>query len=204
MPEDSVKLTIPNSILTRRLHIRPHNENDIDGFVEFMTDDVATRFLNFDPGQRTAKGARELLGFIIASYETEAPVFALAITERSNQAYLGSCGLSPLAGEKNAVECYFSLLPGYWGWGYATESIEALLYYAFVELDINRVVANIPDGNQSAFSVAESAGMKDAGTIELPNQAEAVQFAITKAEYFARTERMYPSDGNGGGDETKV
>ena len=202
MPEDNVKLTIPNGILTRRLYIRPHNEGDVDGFVEFMTDDVATRFLNFDPGQRTAKGARELLGFIIASYETETPVFALAITERSNKTYMGSCGLSPLADEKNAVECYFSLLPSYWGWGYATESIEALLYYAFVELEINRVVANIPDGNQSAFSVAESAGMKDAGTVEFPNRDQAVRFAITKTEYFALTERMHPGEGDG--DERKI
>ncbi len=200
MPEDSMKLTIPSGILTRRLHIRPHNEDDADGFVEFMTDDAATRFLNFEPEQRTAKGARELLDFIIASYDTEAPVFALAITERSNQAYLGSCGLSPLADEENTVECYFSLLPGYWGWGYATESIEALLYYAFVEMEITRVVANIPDGNQSAFSVAENAGMKDDGTVQFPNQPETVRFAITKEEYFALTERMHPGDGN----ETKV
>lgn len=195
----TMDLTIPNRILTRRLHIRPHTVEDADGFVEFLTDDIATRYLTFEPEQRTAKSARELLDFIITSYDAETPVFALAITERSNKAYLGSCGLSPVADKENAVECYFSLLPRYWGWGYATESMEALLYYAFVELKLDEVVANIMGGHEGAYSVAENAGMTDKGPVQYRDMPDAEHFAITKEEYLARAERMHLN--NDGEDE---
>jgi len=197
-----MKLTIPSGILTKRLALRPHTIDDADGFVEFLTDDVATRFIPVEPEQRSATGARELLDFIIDSYDTEVPVFALAITERSNRAYLGSCGLSPVADEENTVECYFSLLPQYWGWGYATEALEALLYFAFMELKLGKVVANIDAQHESAFETAEGVGMTDHGTAQYRDLPEVRHYAITRDEYLARAERMRPLDGtDDNGDE---
>ena len=178
-----MKLTIPDGIMTRRLHLRPHTLDDFDEFVEFMTDDVATRFLNFDAEQRTLDGARELLAYVVQSYETDQPVFALAITERSNNAYLGSCGLSALADDPEGVECYFWLLPRYWGWGYATEAMRALLYFAFVELGIARVVTNVPKANDRAYKVAENAGMTDEGQVDLESMPTGKRFTMTNEEY---------------------
>ncbi len=180
--EEEMKLTLPKGIVTKRLNLRPHTTDDYDAFVEFMTDDVATRFLNFEPEQRTADGAKELLDFIIASYATENPVFALAITERENGAYLGACGLSPLADDEG-VECYFWLLPRYWGWGYATESIRAMLYFAFVELGLKKVVTNIARDNAGAKQVAENAGMSDEGPVAPRELPPGERFAMTNTEY---------------------
>jgi len=180
--EEEMKLTLPKGIVTKRLDIRPHTTDDYDAFVEFVTDDVATRFLNFEPEQKTAQGARELLDFIIASYATENPVFALAITERDNGAYLGACGLSPLSDDEG-VECYFWLLPRYWGWGYATEAIRALLYFAFVELGLKKVVTNIASDNTGAKKVAENAGMTDEGPVKPRELPAGARFAMTNTEY---------------------
>jgi len=194
---DGMKLEIPTGIMTRRLLVRPHTLEDADGFVEFMTDDVATRFLTFDPEQRTAKGARDLLEFVIRSYGTDHPVFALAITERSNEAYLGSCGLSPLADEENAVEVYFSLLPRYWGWGYAAEAIETMLYYAFVESGAEKVVANMSSEHKSAAKVAMGAGLEDEGKVECQGIPDCVRYSITSDAYRQRAQRMRRDDNDG-------
>jgi RimJ/RimL family protein N-acetyltransferase len=194
---DSMKLEIPKGIMTRRLLVRPHTVEDGDGFVEFMTDDVATRFLTFDPEQRTAKGARDLLDFVIASYDTEHPVFALAITERSNDAYLGSCGLSPLADEQDAVEVYFSLLPRYWGWGYDSEAIETMLYYAFVEVGAEKVVANIASDHKSAAKVAMGAGLENQGKVECQGIPDCVRYSISSEAYQQREQRMRRDDNDG-------
>jgi ribosomal-protein-alanine N-acetyltransferase len=148
-----------------------------------MTDEEATLHLNFDKEQKTPEGARELLEYVVESYETTQPVFALAITERSNKAYLGSCGLSPLADDPEGVECYFWLLPRYWGWGYATEAMRALLYFAFVEMGIARVVTNVPKENERARRVAENAGMVDIGPAEAENRPASERFSITNEQY---------------------
>lgn len=184
------ELKIPKRILTKRLNIRPHTVDDADDFVEFMTDDVATRFLNFEPEQRTANGAKGLLDYVIASYGTEAPVFALAITERSNGAYLGSCGLSVLADE-DGVECYFWLLPKYWGWGYATEAIRALLYFAFVEMGVEKVVSNIPRENKGGVEVAEGSGMSHDGPAKIKHMPTGERYVMTSEQYA----EMYGRDG---------
>jgi len=178
-----MKLEIPEGILTRRLLIRPHTMDDFDEFAEFMTDDAATLHLNFEAEQKTLDGARGLLEYVVQSYESEEPVFALAITERSNKAYLGSCGLSPLADDPEGVECYFWLLPRYWGWGYATEAMRALLYYAFVEMGIARVVTSVPKENERARRVAEGAGMVDVGSAGEESEPASERFSITNEQY---------------------
>jgi ribosomal-protein-alanine N-acetyltransferase len=184
-----MNLRIPDGILTKRLFIRPHTLEDMDPFAEFMTDDVATRYLDFDPEQRTSRGARELLEYVIASYETDSPVFALAMTDRSNKAFLGSCGLSPLGDEEKAVECYFSLLPRYWGWGYASEAMEALMYFAFREMDVETVVLNINRENARAIKVAEAAGLENQGEVKYRDFPGGVRYAISRDHYNATRRR---------------
>jgi len=147
-----------------------------------MVDADATYFLTFDADQKTPEGARSLLEYIVASYETEAPVFALAAVERSTGAYLGSCGLSPLAGE-DGVECFFWLLRRYWGWGYATETTRALLYYAFEELDVSAVVVNAARANKRAWKVVENIGFANDGPVRLPNMPRAQRFSMTRKIY---------------------
>ncbi len=175
-------MKIPGGIVTERLRLRPLEPADRDAFVEFMTTPRATRYLTFDDEQRTAEGAATLFRYLLASYDTEAPVFLLAVTERSNGAWLGACGLSPLADEAG-VECFFALLPRYWGWGYATEAIRALVYYAFEQLDLPRVVVHIPRANERARKVACGAGFVPEGRVSLPAMPRAERFVITRQHY---------------------
>lgn len=186
------KLIIPKRIETERLVMRPHIADDVGPFTQFMTDLSATRYLDFDDSQRTEQGARELLDYVIASYDTPDPVFALAIVDKDTGSYMGSCGLSPLHNE-DGVQCYYSLLPKYWGWGFATEAMMALLYYCFTRLDIEKVIADMSVENPRAWKVAKNIGMRDEGarrmSVENPSDGTALpparRFSITSREYEA-------------------
>jgi len=48
--------------------------------------------------------------------------------------------------------------------GYATESIRAFFGYAFSELDVRRIIANIDTRNVRSFSLAERVGMRREAT----------------------------------------
>ena len=87
-------MKLPPVIETARLIIRRHLAEDREPFVQFMTDDEATRYLTFDAEQRTPEGAAKLFDYVLESYNTEDPVFALAIVDKETGAYVGSCGLS--------------------------------------------------------------------------------------------------------------
>jgi RimJ/RimL family protein N-acetyltransferase len=178
-------MELPPTMETARLIIRRHLPEDMDPFVEFMTDEDATRFLDFDPAQKTPDGAAELLNYVVASYKSDDPVFALAVIDKETGAYIGSCGLSPLADDEG-VECYYSLLPKYWGWGFATEASLAMLYYAFEALELDLVVAYMNALNTKAWSVAQNLGMKDKGPCEYKGFKECRRFEITRGEWHAR------------------
>ena len=175
-------MKLPPTIETARLIIRRHLLEDLEPFTEFMTDEEATRFLDFEPEQKTPEGVRDLLDFILASYETKDPVFALAVIDKETGAFVGSCGLSPLTNDEG-VECYYSLLPKYWGWGFATEASLGMLYYAFEELALPRVVAHMSEENTKAWRVALNLGMRDKGPCDYKGMPGCRRFEIAIGDW---------------------
>ena len=180
-------MKVPHKIETQRLVLRPYQKKDIEPFLEFMLDIKATRYLDFTDEQRTEKGARELFDFVIKSYTTNEPVFAIVIALKKNNEFVGSCGLSPLA-DKNTVECYYSLFPRYWKKGFATEAMRALLKYAFEQLMVTEVVAFASPYNTPSWRVAERIGMTFRGVVEnVHTGLKGKKFSITKLEFEAVT-----------------
>ncbi len=157
-------IAVPDEILTRRLRLRRHREDDIKAFQGFMTDSEATRFMPLSDEQRTAAGAKAMLLDIAGHYDSEAPVFSLTITLRDIDRYLGSCGLSP-TDEDGVIEIYFNLVPAAQGHGYATEAVEALIDITRSK-GTQRLVARIVDGNRPSVGVLERTGFRLTDTIQ--------------------------------------
>lgn len=155
-------IPLPDAIETDRLVIRPFRQSDLDGYLSFMTDAEATRYLLFDDEQRTEKGARALFDAVRASYASAEPIFAYVIARKEDNAFVGSCGVSGLD-EPGRLECYYSLLPAHWGKGYATEATAALLRYCFAQDGVEEVWAFMSPENPNSACVAERVGMADEG-----------------------------------------
>jgi ribosomal-protein-alanine N-acetyltransferase len=157
-------MKIPEQLVSERLIIRPFVLDDFEAFLDFLSDRDATRFLTFTPEQKTPEGAKAYFDSVIESYETYHPIFSLAIVQKEDGTYTGSCGLSPLE-DGSGVECYYVLLPAYWGRGYAAEALTALFGYAFSELRIDKITARIHPDNSSSLKVANSMGMECRGNV---------------------------------------
>ena len=52
---------------------------------------------------------------VVASYASDNPIFAYAVRLKDNR-FIGSCGISEVSAD-GVYECYYSLLPNYWGKG---------------------------------------------------------------------------------------
>ncbi|MBD3274659.1 MAG: GNAT family N-acetyltransferase [Candidatus Marinimicrobia bacterium] len=152
--------SIPEVLTTQRLVLRPFIPEDKPRFLDFMLDNEATQYLNFTEEQKTVEGAGELFDAILASYETDEPIFSLAIQLKDAE-YIGSCGLSPI--EDGIWECYYSLNREYWGNGYATEAMSRLKDYAFQEMHIKELRAYMSPENPNSANVAEKIGMQYKG-----------------------------------------
>ncbi len=168
-------------IKTLRTTVRPFEPRDIEGYLAFMTDPVATRYLMFTEDQKTREGARELFDAIVASYATEDPIYALAIADQSG-AFVGSCGVSPLLPAEGIYECYYSLSPARWGQGYATEAMRALIARVFEDVTVNEIRAYMSPQNPASAAVAERLGMTALGIRQHPVfQNEGLAYSLRRS-----------------------
>ncbi len=181
-------MNIPNLLETKRLIIRPFNTDDINPFISFMINKEATKYLSFTKEEKTPEGAEALIQSIINSYGTQNSVFALAITQKEAGIYLGSCGLTPI--KRNIeTECFYVLLPKYWGNGYAIECIKKLFDYAFTELQLSKIIAHINPRNTRSWKTAERAGMKYMGHVRLDNHpSKTMLFSIERSDFEVQRE----------------
>lgn len=141
-----------------RVRLRRHTKADRDAFVRLVTDPRVCEHLSMPERQRTPEGAAEVFDTVVASYETDEPVWGLTVADLSSDAFLGTVALHP-APFGDALELFYAIVPRRWGEGLATESVKALLA-AIPEAD---VVALTSPRNEGSKRVALAAGMTDAG-----------------------------------------
>jgi RimJ/RimL family protein N-acetyltransferase len=70
---------------------------------------------------------------------------------------VGTAGLRPL--EDVGLEIFYSLVPGSWGRGYATEAARAVVEYALGPLGLPEVLAEVDGGNAASVAVVKRLGM---------------------------------------------
>jgi len=161
----------PSTLETKRLMIRQFTQEDFDNTVSFMKNVTSTSF-------------NQLFKAIIDSYQNQEVIISYALILKSNGEFLGFCGLVTLE-DNMQMECYYFLLPKYWGNGYAIESLRKTFEYAFSELKLDKVVAYIDQGNTRGWKVAERSGMKYMGNIICEGaNTKLMYFSINKSDYF--------------------
>ena len=70
---------------------------------------------------------------------------------------VGTAGLRPL--EESGLEIFYSLAPGAWGRGYATEAARAVVEYGLGPLGLPEVLAEVDEGNIASVAVVKRLGM---------------------------------------------
>jgi len=79
------------------------------------------------------------------------------VHENGGTNLVGAAGLRPL--EDLGLEIFYSLAPGSWGKGYATEAARAVLDHALGPLGLPEVLAEVDEGNTASVAVIERLGM---------------------------------------------
>lgn len=79
------------------------------------------------------------------------------IQEQGQVELVGTAGLRPL--EDIGLEIFYSLAPGSWGKGYATEAARAVVEHALGPLGLPEVLAEVDEGNAASIRVVERLGM---------------------------------------------
>ncbi len=184
----------PMPIETERLILRLFGEKDYTLLRELDADPVV---LNYRSRPLiTAEMTRQFLDFAQRSIrEVPRTYFAYAIETKPNhdstgRTWLGQCGLTAIpekATSEKSFYLWYSLLPRYWGQGYMTEAVQALIQLGFNKFGLKSISAESDPENIASYRVMEKAGLQYTGIV-LRQDAQGkkfrrVQYEITYPDF---------------------
>ncbi len=179
-------MNLPKTIETNRLILRLLNKDDFEFFLRIIEDKSVSENLNYTLLNVDLERPEFLFKSIISSFDTLDPILCLIIINKNTNENIGSCGLRFLTNRKEAI-CFYSLIPLYRGSGYAIESMKKLMEYGFLKMHLSKISIFINPKSKAVWKVAERAGMKYLGHVEISGvHPKAMYLSIEKDEFIAQ------------------
>jgi len=155
---------VDHLLSTERLVLRPATADDHAALLAHWTQPDVRRFL-FDGAALSAAEVAETIEESIGDFAARG--FGVWLIELGSAAgpvgtaaglgLVGTAGLRPLG--DSGLEIFYSLAPGAWGHGYATEAARAVLEYGLGPLGLPEVLAEVDEGNAASVAVVKRLGM---------------------------------------------
>lgn len=128
---------------TNRLILREFQEEDSNGIWELDSNPEVHRYLGNKPLSNRSQ-ADKIVTMIRSQYK-EYGIGRWAVLDKSNQRFIGWCGLKwvtdEIGGRKDYYDLGYRFIPEYWNKGIATESSKAVITYGFKTLDLKELIA---------------------------------------------------------------
>jgi ribosomal-protein-alanine N-acetyltransferase len=182
MVENYNELLYDNETLfSERIVLRKFKKEDAGDLLEYASDAETLKYLDWD-GSQTME---EALGNITNYYWSRPGVYAIELKE--NHTCIGCIDLR-LHPEHEKSSFGYVLNRRYWGNGYMTEALSAVLTLCFGKLKLNRVEATHYIGNEGSGKVMVKCGMalEGIGRQEVKIKGifhDTVHYGITKEQW---------------------
>ena len=169
------------TIDAERIVLRRYKKEDASDVLEYGSDKETMKFLTWD-GFATLEEAN---ASIFDYYLSRSGIFAIELKE--SQKCIG-CIDFRLEPEHEKASFGFVLNRQYWGKGYMTEALNAVLRLCFEKLELNRVEATHYVGNEGSGRVMAKCGMEKEGISKQQVKIkgvfhDVVHYGITKEDW---------------------
>jgi [ribosomal protein S5]-alanine N-acetyltransferase len=149
------------TIETPRLILRDLLESDLQPFFALASDPAVTRFQSFIRCADEDQARAYLRSAEIHNKAVPRFAYNLAILRKADGAWLGWFGMGrpedPTLGD---LDFGYGLRPAYWGQGYMTEVVKAMVDFSLRDLGIQSIFAECDEENPASARVMEKAGLR--------------------------------------------
>ena len=153
---------MPLHIESERLILRAFQDADAEAFVVYRNDSEVARYQSWESISLPRAQA-----FIREQKSLEPGVpgqwFQIALALKATGQLVGDCGLQVLLQDGRQAQLGITLARGYQGQGLATEALTAVLDFAFINLDLHRVITVMDCRNAASAALMERLGMRREG-----------------------------------------
>ena len=152
-------------IETERLQLTAIKSSDATSMFELFSDDSVTKYYDLAKFSDISQ-AIELIKLFRSRFESNLGI-RWAIRLKENEKLIGTCGFNSWSPKmKNAVIGY-DLHPKYWHYGYAQESVRAIIEAAFSGVlpcgSLHRIQADAVPGNEASENLLVNLGFQEEG-----------------------------------------
>lgn len=155
---------------TERLILIPTHENDAEFVFELLNSPKWIQFIG-DRGIRSVEDAKDYINTRMKPQLERLGFSNYTIHRKEDGAKLGSCGLYNREGI-DGIDIGFAFLPQFEKKGYAYEATQKLMKEAKDSFELKSVCGYTTVNNYSSQKLLEKLGLKNEGTIQLPDDDE--------------------------------
>lgn len=159
---------------TDRLLLRKMRMSDAQDIFEYASNPTVVKYSIGDPHASLEESERYVSSVLEAYDNNIAGLWSITI--KGAEKVVGTCGYEMWYSEHYRAEVGYSLAEELWGKGYMTEALNAMVYFSFTEMDLNRVDAICHVENEASLRVLEKAGFEREGLLR--------QHTFSRDEFF--------------------
>ncbi len=157
--------TVPVPVIeTKRLSLRELRQADAADTFAYCSNPLSAKYALWHPHTDIAE-TRMYISWQKKMWRRGGFVL-WAIAAKSTGKVIGTCSLTKDSGQTGIAELGYGILSEWWGNGYCTEAVSAVLEYAFSELGAVRIYARMLTENTASARLACRVGMQYEGTLK--------------------------------------
>lgn len=160
------RMNIHESLLTLetdRLLLRKMSMTDVFDVFDYAQDPEVAKYTSWS-AHKTIADSEQFLEAVIAKYGTGQPM-DWGIVHKQDRKLIGSCGFASWERPHSRAEIGYTLSRQYWGQGYMTEAVKAVIAFGFHVMMLNRIQATCMVDNLASARVMQKVGMQYEGTL---------------------------------------
>ena len=153
-----MRYVVFENLITPRLRLRQLTMNDVKHYYERIgSSGAVTEFMLFSPHKDFSESVASVEKALRRYREGKCYRFCIALKETDELIGI----IEPLRFDEEKSVCSFAYMLGknYWGQGYGTEALRAVLDFLFEKMEMQRVEADHMAENTASGSVMRKAGM---------------------------------------------
>ena len=148
-------------IESSRVRLRHIENADIDSLYDIFSDAEAMRFFGSPPFAERAD-AVNYLADINENFQKKT-LFQWGIALNSDNKIIGTSTIFSVDERNRRAEIGYALNREFWGKGYITEALNSLFRFAFEELKLHRIEADVDPRNNASIKILEKFGFQKEG-----------------------------------------
>jgi [ribosomal protein S5]-alanine N-acetyltransferase len=149
------------TINANRVSLRPIVENDIDSIYAIYSDPEVMRYWGSSP-MKDPLEAKDFVAEVFADLRRRKCI-QWGIARRTDNSLIGTIAFFYLDFVARKAEIGFALGRAHWGMGYVQEALQAAIDYAFNEMRLRRIEADVDPRNLPSIRLLERLGFQKEG-----------------------------------------